>query len=190
MDLKPQILCQPNIPKPLHGISPRTILGNAWWNREREKVYQSSDYHCIACGVHKTKAIEHQWLEAHEWWDINTATGICTIKSIEPLCHYCHNFIHSGRLAELIDKEIPGWKVDAILEHGFRILSENQLQCFHGTRILAEERFIDTLHVPWTELWVNPDLKWSDWCLQWNGKEYHSKFHNLREWAEFYKVTV
>ena len=84
MKTKPKILAHPNIPKPLHGISPRTIMGDDWWNKTRQEVYKKYDYHCIACGVAKEDAKKHQWLEAHEFWNINYETGICTVESIEP----------------------------------------------------------------------------------------------------------
>ena len=105
MNLHPEILSQPNIPQPLHGLSPRVINGDAWWNATRKEVYARYDYHCIACGVHKTEAQGPKWLEAHEVYDFDYAKGIATVKSIEPLCHYCHNFIHSGRLEAIINKE-------------------------------------------------------------------------------------
>ena len=95
MKLKPEILAHPHIPKPMHGLSPRTIMGNEWWDVTRKEVYAKYDYHCIACGVPKAEAIAHHWLEAHEFWHIDYRTGVCEISSIEPLCHYCHNFIIS-----------------------------------------------------------------------------------------------
>lgn len=32
MKLKPEILCQPNVPTPLHGMAPRVVFGESWWN--------------------------------------------------------------------------------------------------------------------------------------------------------------
>src|SRR6185295_5669264 len=61
--LKPEILCHPHIPKPLHGVAPREIMGDDWWNSERQLVYASTDYHCAACGIHKSQAKKHEWLE-------------------------------------------------------------------------------------------------------------------------------
>ena len=46
--LKPEILIHPHIPKPLHGISPRSIMGKDWWDRERQRVYKSTNFHCAA----------------------------------------------------------------------------------------------------------------------------------------------
>lgn len=117
--LKPEILCHPHIPKPLHGVAPRAIKGQTWWDKTRQEAYRSTDYHCVACGVHKHEAKKHKWLEAHEFWNIDYNTGVCEVKSIEPLCHYCHNFIHSGRLSMIVGKEKSKQEVIDILEHGF-----------------------------------------------------------------------
>lgn len=184
--LKPEILSHPNIPKPLHGIAPRTIKGQTWWNKTRQEVYASSDYHCIACGVHKDKAQAHQWLEAHEFWDIDYTHGEAVIKSIEPLCHYCHNFIHSGRLEMIIGNEKTEQEAKRILEHGFKILKDNKLKCFSGTYNLAKKLGVRTLGVkPYNTPETN--VKWSDWKLIFEDKEYYSKFNNIDEWQEFYK---
>lgn len=185
MTLKPKILTHPHIPKPLHGIAPREIMGKDWWDKERQKVYALYGYHCAACGVHKSKAKKHKWLEAHEFWDINYETGICKIQSIEPLCHYCHNFIHSGRLSVIIDKEKSEKEVKEILEHGFKILSDNKLLCFPFTLSLGIDLDCNTYDVK-TYILRTENILWTDWKLIWDGKEYRSKFQSEKEWKLFY----
>lgn len=184
--MKPEILCHPHIPKPLHGLSPRTIMGQEWWDKERQRVYASIDYHCVACGVAKKEAKRHRWLEAHEYWKIDYTTGICEILSIEPLCHYCHNFIHSGRLLKIMGNEKFENEVIDILEHGLQILSKSHLECFLFTLDLAESLGCNEFGVKAYRIESNPKLKWDDWKLIWQGKEYRSKFSSYREWEKFY----
>lgn len=186
LTLKPEILCHPNIPKPLHGVAPREIKGTEWWDTTRKEAYRSTNYHCVACGVHKSEAKKHKWLEAHEYWKIDYNTGICEITSIEPLCHYCHNFIHSGRLSVIINKEKTVDEVKEILEHGFNILSKNNLKAFPYTLTLAKTLKANTYNVEAYELITNPDIKWSDFKLIFEGKEYKSKFNSQLEWQNFY----
>jgi hypothetical protein len=187
MKLKPEILTHPNIPKPLHGMNPRTILGKEWWDKTRQEAYASTDYHCSSCGVHKSEAKKHKWLEAHEYWDINCMTGICEVKDIVPLCHYCHNFIHSGRLSMILGKSKSKEEVIEILEHGFKILKENNLKCFAYSKYLARKLGAKTYDVDYYMPEENEDLEWSDYALILEGKTYKSKFDNIEEWKEFYK---
>jgi hypothetical protein len=186
MNLKPEILTHPHIPKPLHGIAPREIMGRKWWDNARKIAYTSTNYHCVACGVAKEKAKKHKWLEAHEFWKIDYQNGICEIISIEPLCHYCHNFIHSGRLSMIIDKEKSKQEVKEILEHGLKILSDANLECFPFTLELANELGCKTFGVKPYLLNLNKNLQWGDWKLIWNGNEYKSKFKSEQEWRNFY----
>lgn len=69
-------------------------------------------------------------LEAHEMWEFDYENGVGTVTDIVPLCHYCHNFIHSGRLCMVMGEEKTRDEVRAILEHGFKILAENNLKAF------------------------------------------------------------
>jgi hypothetical protein len=158
-------------------------MGDDWWNTKRQEVYASTDYHCSACGVHKKDAKKHKWLEAHEFWDINYGNGVCTIKSIEPLCHYCHNFIHSGRLQMIMGNDKTKSEVIEILEHGFKVLSENNLKCFPGTMSLAESLDCDTY-----DAYSLPacNIGWDEWVLEWEGKQYKSKFTSFEDWKKSY----
>ena len=187
MDLKPEILTHPNIPKPLHGINPRTILGKEWWDKTRFEAQKKTGYRCAACGVHKSEAKGKKWLECHEFWDINYENGICKVKSIEPLCHYCHNFIHSGRLAMIINKEKSAEEVISILEHGFLILSSNNLKVFPPTLKFANSIGVFTWGVEPYNIKINKALKWSDYKMVLNGVEYSSKFNSVKEWLSYYK---
>jgi len=186
MKKKPEILMHPNIPKPLHEVNPRSIMGQDKWDILRQEVYKSTDYHCIACGVPKSEAKLHQWLEAHEYYDIDYKKGRVKIKSIEPLCHYCHNFIHSGRMAMIIGKEKTEEEVIEILEHGFKVLADSKLECFSFTWHLATKLGAKTYNVePYKQ--TSDFADWDKWRLVWEGKEYPPKFKTYEEWQERYQ---
>lgn len=183
--LDPKVLCHPNIPKPLHGLAPREIYGKEWWDKVRQQAYASTDYHCFACGVHKKDAKRYKWLEAHEYWDINYKTGICEVKDIVPLCHFCHNFIHSGRLYMITGKKKSLEESRAILEHGFRILRNNDLKCFPSTLHIANLLKAKTYNVKSYEL-PEEECEWKDYAVKINGQLWYSHFENYEEWEEFY----
>lgn len=184
--LKPEILTHPNIPKALHGTNPRTLFGECWWDKKRQEAYTRYDYHCISCGVHKSNAKKHRWLEAHEFYEIDYNKGRVEIKSIEPLCHYCHNFIHSGRLKMIMNKQKSIDEIKNILTHGFEILSKNNLQCFYYTLEFAKELDVNTLSVQPYEIIQEKPVKWEDWRLIIDGKSYKGQFNSFEDWRKFY----
>lgn len=126
----PSILLRPRVVKPLHHRAPRNILSELdeeWWNRTRKKVYAAQDYHCACCGVHQ----DHQggWvrgqLDAHEIYDIDYKTGRVTLEFIAPLCKYCHNYCHYGRLFAQRDAgKIQDKTFYAIISHGNTVLDK------------------------------------------------------------------
>lgn len=122
--LRPEILQHPNIPKPLHGLTPRTIYGQAWWDEVRRAAYRSTAYHCLACGVSRFRAKYCKHMEAHELYKYDYDKGTITYLIAVPLCHSCHSFIHSGRMRALvIEGLMPQTKMIDILNHGQRVLS-------------------------------------------------------------------
>lgn len=187
-ELHPEVLMHPNIPKPLHEVNPRNIMGQDAWDLVRQEAYASTDYHCIACGVHKNQAKGPKWLEAHEFYDIDYGMGRVEIEKIIPLCHYCHNFIHSGRLSMIIGKEKTRDEVIDILEHGFEILHKHGLSAFAFTIHFAEELGANTYGVNAN---IAPDGEvpaWEDWRLVWDGVEYPPKYKSYEQWrARFAK---
>ena len=186
LKLKPEVLMHPNIPKPLHGLNPRTIKGQEWWDVERKKAYASTGYRCIACGIEKTMAKKFKWLEAHEDFIIDYKKGTCTIKEIIPLCHYCHSFIHSGRLRMIMGCDKSEDEVIEILEHGINILRESNLKGFWATLDFAFSLGVNTVGVsPYKS--TGYEAEWGSWRLILEGKEYEGLFKDFREWQNHWR---
>ena len=119
MLLRPEILLLPTIPEPLHTINPRNVLGSGWWNKERKRCYESTNHSCIACGVHKSKALYRKHVEAHEVYDTNYEAGELTYIETVPLCNACHSFVHLGRLKWLLDtQQISFARYTAVIKRG------------------------------------------------------------------------
>lgn len=164
--MRPELLLHPNIPKPLHGMSPRELLGDEWWDSTREWVYQNAGYRCQCCGVPKQEAKYHKWLEAHETYDYDYAEGLATVNEIVALCHSCHNYIHSGRLQALLDAgKIPASKHRDIMQHGDRILREAGLTRPEPPEEIAE---------------------WSRWRIVICGRVYPTRWPSYEHWFNHY----
>jgi hypothetical protein len=114
--------------------------------------------------VPKAKAKGRQWLEGHEWYRIDYPAGRMYYEHTVALCHYCHNYIHVGRLKDLLIKNmIPQAKYVAIIQHGERLLSEAGL--------------------PPRQVYTGPCAPWADWRLVLEGKEYPPLYETLEEWT-------
>lgn len=175
----PEILCQPPIVKPLHWVNPRTVKGRKRRDIERKKAYASTGDHCVACGVHKTKARGRKVMEAHEDYEIDFDKHQYKLKRIVPLCHYCHNFIHLGRLVSMMRKgQVKPEKVEAVYEHGEKILSENNLS--RGEYML---KLVDG-----DELKYFPEENGtrSKRHLLIEGEKHYSPHKTYEDWANFY----
>ncbi len=162
---RPEVLLCPTVPKPLHQVNPRSILGGPWWNKTRKEAYASTNQHCLACGVHRSKARWVKWLEGHEYYEVDYLAGRLTYVETLPLCHLCHNFIHSGRLESLFQQgEISAEKYIAVLQHGDRVLRLAGL----------------TKPQPYT----GPSVPWLQWRLVLFDKLYPPKFQDEKEWLQ------
>lgn len=160
---RPNLLLCPPIPKPMHRLAPRVILGKAWWEQTRQEAYRSTRYHCLACGVWKHQAKCRQWLEGHEVYEIDFLLGRMEYLETVPLCHYCHNYIHIGRLTALLDKgQIVHSRYTAIIQHGDSVLMHV------GLKRLPQH--------------TGPTAEWEDWRLILFGKEYPPKYKTFEDW--------
>ena len=165
------ILLHPTIPKPLHTVNPRTILGRKWWDIVRNASYEEKDYHCHACGVHKSNAQYKQWLEGHEYYKIDYRSGRVTFDKVVALCHCCHSYIHEGRLQFLLEaNKISTSKYTSVLAHGKKVL-----------KLAGHTKFRPDYP---TEGATAP---WRDWYMLVEGKKYFSPFEDYAAWERYHK---
>jgi hypothetical protein len=160
----PSILLQNNTVKPMHGVVPRLILGKEWWDKTRQEAYASTGWRCAACGVYKKDA-PLRYLEGHEVYKVDYKRGRQTYIRTIPLCHYCHCFIHSGRLEAMVEMEqVSKKEYETIMSHGNRVLALNGL-----TK---------------PPLLIEAAAKWEDWRLVLLGKEYPPIYPTYEAWAK------
>ena len=189
---RPELLSSPSIPKPLHGVNPRTILGKRWWDVQRQEAYSKHDYRCYACGVPKQNADFYKHLEAHEDYNIDYETGKVELREIVALCHSCHNFIHSGRLYTIYrNGEISKDKVLDILNHGFDICQRNNVKPYYGSFLVRY--MLDEYSEILAEQYAKNDgwfpkkvADWDKWHLVVEGKEYYSPFKDIEDWKKYW----
>lgn len=169
---RPEVLLCPSIPQPLHEVNPRTILGSKWWNETREAAYKTTDYHCLACGVPKYAARGRQWLEGHELYTIDWLRGTSIYIETVPLCHFCHNFVHQGRMDAMVrlGKMVLRKKLD-VLEHGAEVL--------HAAGLPAVR-----------EPYSGPFAPWASWRLVIGKRKFKPKFKSLKEWEKYHDAET
>ena len=161
---RPELLLHPTIPKPLHGVNPRSVLGQKWWDVTRKKVYAENNYHCFACGIYRADITPRAVLHAHESYKIDYPEGRVELDRIIALCPDCHNLIHSQRYGCLFDRG------DIDLEDAWLLERHREL-------VLGDLKRID---------YIGLVARWEDWHLVIDGKKYYSKFKNEQEWREYY----
>lgn len=191
----PAILTHPNIPKPLHGLSPRNVLGKDWWDEKRHEAYRKFDNKCYACGINKSEAKYHNWLEAHESYKIDYDSGVMEMIEIVALCHSCHNFIHSGRLYKLLGYEkVTISKYRYIMKRGFSILKKSGLKPFWGTAYnylihlgYSKKLALFTMESRGVEIPdIDNNVEWSDWRLRIGDNKYEPIFDTFDDWKSNY----
>lgn len=171
---KPKYLTHPLIPKVFHGVAPRTLLGDDWWYKKKIEVYQSTNFHCLTCGVSKLE-LEKGNLHAHEVWIVNYATGRCWIKEIIPVCADCHTFIHAGRLTAMyINYTISEDELDRILIKGMDLLLKGNIKVHPAIYELAKGRMLKIpkiLKINYTVSTGN-GIHYGKWVLRYGNKTY------------------
>lgn len=164
---RPEVLAMPNIPMPMSGVCPRVVLGADWWDKTRLEAYQSTGYCCLACGTPKYEAKGGPSLEAHEAFTVDYKRAVMTYVETVPLCNWCHQFIHDGRMRVMVAKgHLSKERFAEILEHGRLVLRSVGL-----TKPLSHD---------------GPMPKWRKWRMVCFGKKYPPLYKSEQEWREVF----
>lgn len=213
----PSLLLCPNIPKPLHGLNPREIMGPGWWDAHRKPQFAKSGYRCWACGAHKSEGRITKWLDGHEVYKYDYQEGIGEMLFIAGLCRACHNFIHNGRMISLWSKGDPNtsWELMMyVFKHGFTVLKQAglppnpyALASYHNAYKWSYANLMEVTLPSWHDaaMGLLPDAyialaedtdaekgmaEWSRWRLFIDGHKYPGKFKSYAEWSSFYNPVA
>ena len=149
-----EILTHTVLPKSIHGISPRKIMGDSEWNKIKKEKQKIADHHCMCCEEY-VPHIPGNYLECHEIYNINTEKKEFELQDIVCICKRCHEFIHLGRLQMLLKEgRISQEYYNDICNRGENLLKSNGLK---------------RNNLPLNEI-NNPD-----WVLVYKNKKYKNK---------------
>lgn len=165
---RPEVLCCLPLPVPMHGMAPRVVLGEDWWNAVRFAAYKSTRYHCIACGVLRFGTDWCDHLEGHEIYDIDYLVGRMVYKETVPLCTRCHRFIHIGYL-------------NVQYEQGVITLDEVHEVMNHGSAVLKKAGLKKPTQ------YSGPTVEWSEWRLVIGEDEYPPLYKSFAEYKERFR---
>lgn len=188
-----------NIPRALHLVNPRNLLGTKTWDALRRKCYMDADDTCEICG-HKPENKSHR--HAHEIYSIDYKTGTATFERCVCLCYTCHVLsIHTGRALTLYKKNSPLISKESILlgaENAFKIASDWNKE--HDEKIKLYAAFLSYLKEPTLEKEMlelikkykpefyatteesNESVDWGEWKLKAFHKEYKSPYQSESDW--------
>ena len=188
----PAILLHPNIPKPLHGVAPRTVMSSSWWYNERQSAYELCFGKCMACGELPRSS---KYLHAHEFYDVDYAKCRMTYIRAIPVCLQCHDYIHSGRLYMMFTsgKYAKNYAMN-VLERGFKLLKDVDLDPLGVDKLVYSyiKRGMQNVITNTDSIQRSDDnetvkCEWGDWRLVVDGIEYEPKFSTAEEWKDYYR---
>lgn len=197
-DLRP-LIAMPNIPKPLHGVNPRTLLGAGTWNKMRKACYVEANDTCEICGA-KPENLRHR--HGHEVYEISYSQGTAKFVRVFCVCSLCHlACIHTGRALTLWKHDNPLYPTEFLLqgaEHAFKIISEynkdNPKADLRAYSMFLEYLKHDELKEPMEKLIKKYNVKfytevtdmvdWGDWKLLIGDEEYKTPYKTEKDWEE------
>lgn len=190
------LITMPNVPQPLHGINPRSLMGEAKWDELRMKLYLESRYKCEICG----RALDDKSIQLHELYSYNRAKREAIFQKYIVVCKLCHNAIHSGRMLSFYKNQNLIFTKEYVLEviencfklvGEYNVKNETVLRLYHT---FLKFLYLADLEKEVRELIAKYNIKfydwqgklgdWRQWHLIWNGKKYYSPYLNSEHWRD------
>lgn len=194
------LIAMPNIPKPTHGLAPRTLLGASTWNYMRKAAYAAANDTCEICGA-KPENLRHR--HGHEVYEIDYEKGTVKFVRVFCVCALCHlGCIHSGRAITLYKQDNPLYPKEFLLEgaeHAFKIINEynkdhpkadlrayvtflDYLKC-DGLKE-PMEKLIEKYHIKFYREDPKKMAEWKDWKLIIGNQEYPTPYEDEKAWEK------
>ena len=194
------LIAMPNIPKPTHGLAPRTLLGASTWDRMRKAAYQDADDTCEICGC-KPENLRQR--HGHEVYEIDYEKGIVKFVRVFCVCSLCHlGGIHTGRAITLYKQGSPLYPKEFLLEgaeHAFSLIHDYNID-HPKADLRAYSTFLDYLkceelkepmealiekyNIKFYEEDSKNSAKWADWKLIIGSNEYPTPYKNEKAWKK------
>lgn len=194
------LIAMPNIPKPCHSQSPRTLLGAGTWNHMRKAAYAAANNTCEICGA-KPENLRHR--HGHEVYEIDYEKGTVKFVRVFCICSLCHlGGIHTGRALTLYKQNNPLYPKEFLLEgaeNSFRLIHDynkdhpkadlrayatflDYLKC----KDLREpmEKLIAKYHIKFYKEDPQKVADWGDWRLIIGNQEYPTPYADEAEWEK------
>lgn len=198
-DLRP-LIAMPNLPKPLHNVNPRLLLGKRTWDFMRKACYHAANDTCEICGE-RPEVLRRR--HGHETFKIDYEEGTAEFVRVFCLDSTCHlGGIHTGRALTLYRQGSPLYPKEFLLEgaeKAFRIISEynadypdvdlrayttflDYLKCEELREPM--ERLIEKYQIKFYEEDKKKLAEWGDWRLIIGNKEYPTPYKDEKEWEK------
>lgn len=153
------------IPKPLYGMTVRSLMGTEFWNKEKTRSKIKNNYCCWACGINASNARFHQRLEAASVFSLSINDRCMIYNGAASLCYLCNCAMRIDEIFRGIDKGVFDYSFYEEVRIHCKIVTGSIV--FPDTKIISVE-------------------DWQEWNLQINGVKYFSKFKTEKDFDIFY----
>lgn len=197
------IIAMPNVPAPLHGQAPRTLLGKSTWDHMRKFCYYNANYKSQISGEDLDGTTNDKKCNAHELYSYDYVHGKAYFERAVCISPVEHNFIHSGRMLTMYKKGnplMPKKYLLKVVENGFRIIHDwnkahPKKRPLRVYATIADYALVPSLREEMLELIDKYDIKfykeddkmtagWGEWSLHIGNKDYESPYATQKEWEE------